>query len=158
MAAITQLKTEQKLPISLEQAWEFLSSPSNLERITPSYMGFSIITSDLPSKMYPGMFISYKVSPLFKIPMSWVTEITHVNENHYFVDEQRVGPYAIWHHEHQLEEIEGGVLMKDILSYRLPFGLLGQIINSLFIKKKVKAIFAYREKALLELFGPFKNE
>lgn len=153
MATIYQLKTEQDLPISLEEAWDFLSSPRNLKRITPDYMGFDITTKYLADKMYPGMMVSYIVKPILGIPTPWVTEITHVVENEYFVDEQRHGPYAIWHHEHRIHEIEGGVRMTDLLSYKPPFGILGQIANSLFISKKVKEIFNHREKALIDLFG-----
>lgn len=157
MSVITQLYFEQKLPTTIENVWDFISSPANLERITPSYMGFNILSRNLPKKMYPGIFITYKVHPLFNIPLSWVTEITHLKEHQYFVDEQRIGPYAIWHHEHHIEAITGGVLMKDILSYRLPYGYLGRIVNALFIKKKVATIFTYREQALAELFGTYHH-
>lgn len=158
MATIYQLKTEQDLPITLEEAWDFLSSPRNLKRITPDYMGFDITTKHLADKMYPGMIISYIVTPVLGIPTPWVTEITHVEDKKYFVDEQRLGPYAIWHHEHRLEEIEGGVRMTDLLSYKPPFGVLGKIANSLFISKKVNEIFKYREQALIEIFGQFKTK
>lgn len=158
MATIYQLKTEQDLPITLEEAWDFLSSPRNLKRITPDYMGFDITTKHLADKMYPGMIISYIVTPVLGIPTPWVTEITHVEDKKYFVDEQRHGPYAIWHHEHRLEEIEGGVRMTDLLSYKPPFGVLGKIANSLFISKKVNEIFKYREQALIEIFGQFKTK
>ena len=103
---------EQTLPISLKEAWEFFSSPSNLSKITPDSLGFEV-TGDTPQQMYPGLFIHYRVSPILGIPMSWTTEITQVEHEKYFVDEQRVGPYAIWHHEHFFEEIENGVLMKE---------------------------------------------
>jgi len=154
--AVYQIIKKMKLPLSLEDAWEFISSPKNLKTITPDYMGFDIVSKDLPEKMYAGMIISYRVSPVLSIKTNWVTEITHVRDLHYFVDEQRHGPYSIWHHQHQLEEIEGGVLMTDIVSYKPPFGFLGSIANSLFIRKKVNEIFDYREKKLIELFGEFK--
>ena len=115
-------------------------------------MGFDITSEDLPEKMYEGMIISYKVSPLFGIKTTWVTEITKVKDKRYFVDEQRIGPYKIWHHQHFLEEKDGGVLMSDIVSYQPPFGPLGNIANSLIIKNKLNEIFAYREKVLNELF------
>jgi len=104
-------------------------------------------------KMYPGMLITYKVSPLLGIKMDWMTEITHVREGEYFVDEQRFGPYALWHHQHHFKEIDGGVLMTDILNYAIPYGALGRLTNTLLVKKKVKAIFEYREKAIVKLFG-----
>ena len=118
-------------------------------------MGFNITSGDLPDKMYPGMIISYKVSPLLGIKMTWVTEITQVRDKKYFVDEQRVGPYAIWHHEHIIEKIDGGVRMKDIISYKPPLGFLGAIANSLLIKRQLKAIFDFRVKALESEFGTF---
>ena len=118
-------------------------------------MGFDVTTKNLPDKMYPGMIISYIVKPLFGIKTTWVTEITHVKENEFFVDEQRVGPYTIWHHQHKIKAIEGGTLMSDIVSYKPPFGFLGNIPNSLIIEKKIDEIFDYREKALIELFGEF---
>jgi len=151
-----QLKFEQKLPISLEQAWDFFSSPLNLAKITPDHMGF-IITSDFKEgqKMYPGMIITYKVSPLLGIKLNWMTEITHVREGKYFVDEQRFGPYALWHHQHHFEEIKGGVHMTDIINYAIPYGFIGRIANSILVENEVRGIFDYREKKVEELFGKF---
>ena len=148
-----QFKREQHINQPLDLLWEFISSPRNLKKITPDYMGFDITSKDLPEKMYQGMIISYKVKPIFNIPTTWVTEITHVNEKQYFVDEQRIGPYKLWHHQHFLQETANGTLMTDILSYEPPFSVLGDIANALFIKNKLKKIFDYREKALIELFG-----
>jgi len=153
--ALFQLYKEQKIPASLEEVWDFISSPKNLKKITPDYMGFDVTTKNLPDKMYPGMIISYIVKPLFGIKTTWVTEITHVKENEFFVDEQRVGPYTIWHHQHKIKAIEGGTLMSDIVSYKPPFGFLGNIANSLIIAKKIEEIFEYRQKALIELYGEF---
>lgn len=152
-----QFKSTQKIPASMEQVWDFMSSPRNLKKITPPYMGFDITNEPLPEKMYAGMIITYKVSPMFKIPMTWVTEITHVRDREYFVDEQRVGPYTIWHHQHLLEKIENGVLMSDIVSYQPPMGFLGAIANTLFIKNKLTEIFDYRFSAVVKEFGPYKN-
>ena len=114
-------------------------------------MGF-IITSPPQPEMYPGMFIMYKVSPISGIKLNWVTEITHVREKLFFVDEQRRGPYRIWHHEHHFREVEGGVEMRDILHYRVPFGVLGMLADHLFVKRKVRGIFSFREKRIRELF------
>lgn len=139
----------------METAWNFISRPENLKRITPGHMGFEIHTPNLPDIMYPGMIIEYTVRPFAGIPMRWVTEITHVRENRYFVDEQRIGPYRMWHHEHSIERIDGGVLMKDIVSYQPPFGPIGQIANSLFIRRQLQKIFSYRERALVGIFGEF---
>ncbi len=112
-----------------------------------------IPTSPLPDKTYPGLFITYKVKPLLGIPMLWVTEITHVRERDYFVDEQRLGPYRIWHHQHHFKAVEGGVEMTDIVDYRLPLGPIGILMNALFIRKKLKQVFEYRRQRLVEMFG-----
>ncbi len=150
--AFSQLITKQFVPASIDEVWDFISSPKNLKEITPEYMGFDITSKDLPEKMYAGMIISYKVRPLMGIPMTWVTEITHIEERRYFVDEQRVGPYAIWHHQHLIEPHENGVMMTDIVSYKPPLGFLGSIANALFIRRQLEGIFAFREKALTRRF------
>jgi ligand-binding SRPBCC domain-containing protein len=149
---------EQKLPISLQEAWDFFSSPLNLAKITPKSMAF-VITSDYmtETKMYEGMIITYKVSPLLGIKLDWMTEITHVKEGEYFIDEQRFGPFKFWHHEHHFKAIEGGVLMTDKLIYGIPFGVFGQIANALTVSKQTQEIFTYREKAVEELFGVYKK-
>lgn len=148
-----QLHTTQKIPASIDEVWDFISSPANLKKITPKYMGFDIISQQLDEKMFPGMIVSYKVSPVFGIKMIWVTEITHVKEKEYFVDEQRVGPYSIWHHQHRIAPIEGGVLMTDTVSYKPPFGVLGNIANSILIKRQLKEIFDFRTSAMENIFG-----
>ena len=155
--AFYQFKREQKVNASLDEIWDFISSPSNLKEITPDYMGFDITSAGLAEKMYEGMIISYQVSPLFGIKTTWVTEITHVRDRNYFVDEQRVGPYSLWHHQHHIEEIEGGVLMKDIVSYEPPFGFLGAIANTLIIENKLNEIFNYRTLAIERKFGIFEE-
>lgn len=152
---IYTLHTTQKLPISINEAWDFISDPKNLEAITPDSMGFKTISGD-DKKMFPGQIIQYIVKPLFGIPMKWVTEITHVADKSYFVDEQRFGPYALWHHKHFLKEIPGGVEMEDIVDYALPLGFLGQLVQPFLVKPKIKEIFDYRRNKLIELFGEFK--
>ena len=148
-----QLKTSQKLPISLETAWKFFSNPANLSQITPPWLNFEVRTK-LPEKMYAGMIVTYFVRPLLNIPQTWVTEITHVNELNYFVDEQRFGPYKMWHHEHIFRPSEdGGVVMEDIVSYVVPFGFIGRIVNSIIISKKIDEIFKYRKEVLVKIFG-----
>lgn len=149
-----QLTFTQKLPISLNEAWDFFSSPLNLETITPDEMAF-IVTSKLErnAKMYPGMIITYKVSPLFGIMLNWMTEITQVEEGKYFIDEQRFGPFSFWHHQHHFKAVDGGVEMTDILTYGLPLGFLGTIAHNLMVGKKIKAIFKFREERVKELFG-----
>lgn len=150
--AFYQLVKKQFVPATIDEVWDFISSPKNLKEITPERMGFDITSPNLPEKMYPGMIISYKVRPLLGIPMTWVTEITHVVEKKYFVDEQRVGPYAMWHHQHFIEPHENGVMMRDIISYKPPMGFLGSIANMLIIRRQLEGIFAYREKALKKRF------
>lgn len=153
---IYTLHSKQNLPISLEEAWEFLSSPKNLKTITPDYMGFTI-KSGAERPMFAGQIIQYIVTPVLGIPTKWVTEITHVEHQKYFVDEQRFGPYALWHHKHFLKEIPGGVEMEDIVDYKLPFGILGQLVHPFLVKPKLKEIFNYRQKKLVELFGEYKT-
>jgi ligand-binding SRPBCC domain-containing protein len=153
---IYRLHTLQNLPISVDEAWDFLSDPANLKTITPDYMGFNIL-SGADRKMFPGQIIQYIVTPLAGIPTKWVTEITHVKDKEYFVDEQRFGPYALWHHKHFIKAIPGGVEMEDIIDYKLPVGILGQLAHPIVVKPKLKEIFDYRYQKLIELFGAFKN-
>ncbi|MEI8136158.1 MAG: SRPBCC family protein [Bacteroidota bacterium] len=150
---LSTIKTKQFIKSDIATVWEFISSPKNLAKITPEYMGFEIIGNLGEEKMYPGQIIEYYVTPVAKIKMHWVTEITHVKDKEYFVDEQRFGPYAMWHHKHFLREVSGGVEMIDIVHYKAPFGIFGKIANGLFIKKQLKTIFDYRFKKMEELFN-----
>ncbi len=147
-----RIERTQVLPISLEEAWAFFSSPKNLAKITPKELGF-VVHGNVPEVMYPGLFIEYTVSPLLGIPMRWVTEITHVREGSYFVDEQRVGPYAIWHHEHFFESVPGGVKMTDVVHYKVPLGILGNLVHPWLVRPKLEQIFSYRWAANERLFG-----
>ena len=151
------LKFETFLPTTLDRAWDFFSSPLNLQKITPQDMNF-VVTSECRegAKIYPGMIITYTVSPLFGIKMRWMTEITHVKDKEYFVDEQRFGPYALWHHQHHFKQVDGGVLMTDIVNYAIPYGFIGRIANSLVVKTKLKKVFDFREEAIGHLFGTEK--
>lgn len=154
---IYTLHKVQKLPISVSEAWGFLSNPANLKTITPKYMGFDII-SGVDRPIFSGQIIQYMVTPLLGIKIKWVTEITHVTDNEYFVDEQRFGPYALWHHKHFITPIKGGVKMEDIIDYKLPLGKVGQLIHPFIVKPKLEAIFSYRYNKLNELFGSYKDE
>ncbi|REE79859.1 ligand-binding SRPBCC domain-containing protein [Lutibacter oceani] len=149
------LSSKQKLPISVDEAWEFLSSPKNLKIITPDYMSFDIL-SGANKPMFAGQIIQYIVTPILGIKTNWVTEITHVLDKQYFVDEQRFGPYALWHHKHFIKEIPGGVEMEDVIDYKIPFGFLGRLFHPIIVKPKLTEIFNYRTKKLEELFGSFK--
>ena len=147
-----QFKTTQKLDISINEAWNFLSNPKNLKDITPEYMRFDIISGD-DKKMFPGQIIEYILTPVFNIPFKWVTEITHVKQKKYFVDEQRFGPYSFWHHKHFIKEVEDGIIMEDIVHYKLPLGIIGRLAHRLFVKNKVEEIFSFRRKKLDSLFN-----
>lgn len=151
--AFYQLTKTQKLPVSVEEIWDFISSPKNLKEITPKHMGFLITSNTGDEKMYPGMIITYKVSPLLGLKLDWMTEITHIKEYEYFVDEQRMGPYKMWHHQHKIEAIPGGVLMTDIVTYQPPLGIIGALANSLIIKNQLQQIFDYRTEALEKRYG-----
>lgn len=153
--AVYSLFKEQMIPASIPEVWDFISSPKNLKKITPEYMGFDIVTKNLPEKMYPGIIIAYDVKPYLGIKMRWVTEITHVKDLEYFVDEQRAGPYRLWHHQHHIKSIDGGVLMTDIVHYQPPFGFIGNLANAIVIRRQLKEIFDFRTKKLEELFGKF---
>ena len=151
---IYTMHTKQNIPISLEKAWNFLSDPKNLKTISPDYMGFEI-KSGADRPMYAGQLIQYEVTPLAGIKMKWVSEITQVKKLEYFIDEQRYGPYSMWHHKHFIKEIPGGVEMEDIVDYKVPLGFLGQLANPFLVEPKLKEIFEYRKNKLIELFGTY---
>lgn len=150
---IYRLETEQVLNISLEEAWKFFSTPKNLADITPPHMGFKITYVSRGDKMYSGQLIQYKINVLPGFPVEWVTEISHVDAPNYFVDEQRFGPYALWHHQHHFEKVENGVKMTDIVNYALPYKFIGQFANKTFVQREVRKIFEYRSKKLEEMFN-----
>ena len=147
-----QFIRKQFVKTDLQTCWDFFSSPANLKRITPSYMGFDVKT-EVPTHMYEGLIIAYTVKPLLGIPVEWVTEITHVKDKSFFVDEQRKGPYTMWHHEHHFKEVEGGIEMTDIVSYIVPMGIIGKMVHPFIVKPKLEEIFAYRFKIVEEVFG-----
>ena len=154
--AFYQFYREQKINISLDEIWDFISSPKNLKEITPDHMGFEILSKHIPEKIYNGMIIVYKVKLLLGIRNSWVTEITQLRDKEFFVDEQRIGPYSLWHHQHFVVPIEKGVLMKDIITYKPPLGFFGAIANGLFIEKELNRIFDYRKVAIEKRFGVYE--
>jgi len=153
MSKVYSLKTVQNIPISLDAAWDFFSSPANLKEITPSNLGFQIVSKYHGEKMYPGQIIEYIVKPILGIPLYWMTEITHVEDKKYFVDEQRFGPYTMWHHQHHFRAVDGGVEMTDIVHYKLPLWILGDIANTIMVKNQLKGIFDYRFEAVEQRFG-----
>jgi ligand-binding SRPBCC domain-containing protein len=145
------LKQEQLLHISIEEAWKFFSDPANLNAITPDDMVFEI-TSEIPPLMYEGMIITYRIRPVLNFPVKWCTEITHIKECSLFIDEQRTGPYLLWHHEHHFREVPGGIIMTDLLHYDIGKSFIGWIAGKMFIHRRVRQIFEYRYKILEQLF------
>ncbi len=150
---IYSLKKTQILPIGIEEAWGFFSSPRNLSKITPDQMGFKILHISGGEKMYCGQIIRYMVNVLPLISVHWVTEITHVNEPQYFVDEQRFGPYALWHHQHHFKVVPEGVEMTDEVNYAIPLGPLGRLAHWFSVGREVNAIFNHRFKVLEKYFS-----
>ena len=151
--AVYSIKTVQKIPATLEKAWLFFSRPDNLQTITPAHLGFKILSRYHGDAMYSGQIIEYKIKPVLGIPLYWMTEITHVEPQRFFVDEQRYGPYSMWHHQHHFKEIAGGVEMTDIVHYKIPFSFLGTIANSLFVRRQLQEIFSFRFGKTEEIFG-----
>jgi ligand-binding SRPBCC domain-containing protein len=153
MSKVYSLKSVQIIPVTLQEAWSFFSRPDNLKEITPAYMGFTVKSKHHGKQMYAGQIIEYTIKPLFGIPVYWMTEITQVVQNKYFIDEQRFGPYSLWHHQHHFKEVELGVEMTDIVHYKIPFWFFGDMANTLFVERQLKEIFDYRVKAVEERFG-----
>lgn len=150
---VYHLQRKQFLPLTLKEVWAFFSSPRNLEKITPGRIGFKILfISGNAEAAYPGQIIHYKINLFPMISVQWVTEITHVKEPYFFVDDQRSGPYALWHHQHNFKEVPGGVEMMDEITYAIPFGLFGRIANYLFVERELKTIFDFRYTELEKLF------
>jgi ligand-binding SRPBCC domain-containing protein len=146
----------QRLPVPLEGAWHFFVDPRNLAVITPPDMGFEI-TGDPPDQMYAGMLVAYRVRPIFGLPVTWLTEITQLHEGRMFVDEQRRGPYRFWHHQHHFREIAGGIEMQDIVHYDVGFGPIGDVVNAVAVRRRLRQIFAFRRGVLQQRFGALEG-
>lgn len=144
---------KQFLPLDLETVWAFFSRPENLDTITPEDMSFEILSDISQMEMYPGMIVQYRVKPFPGVKLNWVTEITHVADRRHFIDEQRFGPYAFWHHQHHFEAVDGGVMMTDILHYKVPFGFIGALADMLLVDNRIEQIFSYRKKAVAKVFN-----
>jgi ligand-binding SRPBCC domain-containing protein len=151
-SGIYSLQVKQELQLNREEAWNFFSDPANLSLITPPKMAF-IITNDVQDTIYPGQIISYRIRILPFLKTNWVTEITHVQVGDYFIDEQKSGPYSMWHHEHSFKETGRGIRVYDRVFYKVPFGLFGRILHTLFIKKQLSTIFSFRYQKLNSLFN-----
>lgn len=156
--AVYSFKKVQRIPVSLEEAWSFFSHPKNLAVMTPDYLNLKFTNELFGEEMYAGQVMTYNVKPVLGIPMFWMTEITHVKDREYFVDEQRFGPYAMWHHQHHFREIEGGVEMTDLIHYKVPGWILGDLMNTLFIRGQLENIFSFRVRKVEELFGVWENK
>lgn len=151
--AVHTLQTKQIIRASMAEAWAFFSNPRNLAKITPPQLGFEVLTQDLPPQIYTGMMIAYRVRPLLGLPMTWLSEITLVEDGVRFIDEQRVGPYAVWHHEHVFHDLgDGRVEMRDKATYALPFAPLGDLAHAWLVKPQLDRIFTFREQAVRGLF------
>jgi ligand-binding SRPBCC domain-containing protein len=143
------LHRKESFPLPVTAAWDFFSNPNNLPVITPPELGFEILTPDLPPRIYAGMMIAYRVRPLAGFPVTWLTEITHLREGEFFVDEQRAGPYALWHHEHRLRDAgAGSTEVEDLVTFRLPIGRFGALLHRLVVRRKLEAIFDFRSAAV----------
>lgn len=153
--AVYELRSVQKIPITVAEAWAFFSHPKNLFPLTPPALNLKFTNELYGTDMYPGQIITYTIKPLLGLPLFWMTEITHMEPQCFFVDEQRLGPYALWHHQHHFKAISGGVEMTDIVHYKIPFAWLGTIAHQLFVKKQLYHIFRYRYEKIIELFGPW---
>jgi ligand-binding SRPBCC domain-containing protein len=141
----------QFLPVDLETAWGFFSDPRNLQTMTPPWLNL-VPTSKVPQGMHPGLIVSYQVKPALGVPLTWVTEITHVVDRQLFVDEQRYGPYRFWHHQHHFREVAGGTEACDVLHYALPLGLVGDLAGGALVTRRIDEIFVYRRQALERRF------
>lgn len=150
--AIHILNKKQFLPIDIELSWDFFSDPKNLKLITPPSLGLEITSEDVNNEIYEGMIITYNVTPFPGITTTWVTEITHLKKPFYFIDEQRIGPYKLWHHQHFFSKHENGIIAEDLIHYAIPFGPLGNLLNSIYIRNNLDKIFNYRKNVLEEIF------
>lgn len=153
--AVHSLERTQCIPADPERIWSFFSDPVNLPAITPPYMQFKILSRGGNGHTYAGQIIEYRLRPLPFFSTYWMTEITHVHDGRYFVDEQRRGPYSLWHHQHHFKKIEGGVEMTDIVHYALPFGFIGNLAHQLFVRRQLEGIFRFRFQRVEELFGKY---
>jgi ligand-binding SRPBCC domain-containing protein len=158
MSKVYHIKAVQKIPAGIDETWAFFSNPHNLQDITTKELDFKVITPLFGEKVYAGQVIEYTLKPVLAVPLYWMTEITHVKDRAYFADEQRLGPYALWHHQHHFREIEEGVEMIDLVHYKIPFWFAGDIANAIFIQKQLRAIFAYRYKTVEQKFGSWPGQ
>lgn len=146
------LLREQTIPADLDQVWRFFATPRNLDELTPPDLRFRILT-EVPAEMYPGLLIEYRISPLPGVWLRWLTEIRHIRPHAYFVDEQRIGPYRLWYHEHHFEAVPGGVHMTDRVSYEVGWGPFGWLAERLWVRRQLEHIFDYRAHRVAAVFA-----
>jgi ligand-binding SRPBCC domain-containing protein len=158
MGKVYSLHSSQKVPASLEEIWAFFSDAKNLALVTPPHLNLKVTNPVYGEAVYAGQVMTYNVKPVLGIPVAWMTEITHVADKKYFVDEQRKGPYKLWHHQHHFRAIEGGVEMTDLVHYRLPLGFLGSLAHGILVKGELQKIFTYRYQKIVERFGKWEGE
>ena len=158
MSKVYSIYSIQRVPQPLEKVWAFFSDAKNLLQVTPPHLNLKVTNAVYGGTVYAGQVMTYDVKPLLGILLSWMTEITHVHPSAYFVDEQRKGPYKLWHHQHHFKAIDGGTEMTDLVHYRVPFGFIGSIANTLIVKKELRKIFVYRFQKVVELFGQWPGE
>lgn len=152
---IHYLHREQVIPAPAEDVWAYFCDPKNLNEITPPDMNFEIVQGG-DAAMYKGQIIEYRVEFIRGVRSLWLTEIAHVRDGEYFVDEQRIGPYRFWYHEHIFEKVPNGTKMTDCVTYAIPFAVLGDAVNAVWISKRLKNIFDFRKRKIAELFGEAK--
>ncbi len=147
------LTYKQSIPVSIGEAWDFFSSPANLARITPPEMMFSITNGVCGQKIYEGMLITYTIYPFMMLPVQWETEITKVDKPFLFEDCQKSGPYQSWQHRHEFREIPGRVEVTDHISYVMPLGVFGDLVNALIVSRRLEEVFTYRKIKIEEMLG-----
>ncbi|NTU58285.1 MAG: SRPBCC family protein [Chlorobiaceae bacterium] len=143
----------QKLPVSIDKAWDFFSIPANLARITPPEMMFRVTAGSGDKPIHEGMILSYILYPFMMLPVQWTTEIVRVSKPDSFEDRQLEGPYEQWNHRHEFRAIEGGVEMTDIVEYRLPMEGFGDLVDALIVGRRLDEVFEYRRRKTGEILG-----
>ena len=152
---LERIQTVQRLPIQLEEAWDFFTSPKNLRLITPHWLDFQL-NQEPPEYMHPGTIISATIRPFPVYSTNWISEITHIRPPQFYITEQRFGPFKMWHHEHHFTAIDDGVEIEDIIMYGMHFGKIGSLFHNVFIRKKLHDAFSFRAQALEQRFGSLK--
>ena len=154
---LERIQTIQRLPIQVEEAWDFFTSPGNLSLITPPWLDYRL-SSNPPEYMHPGTLYSAQIRPFPGISMQWITEITYIRPPSLFITDQRVGPFKVWHHEYHFREHADGVELEDIVQYGLPLGPIGSLVHDLYVRRKLHEVFTYRAQSLERRFGAVSRQ